>query len=387
MLTDPTHQPASRTLALVIPALIMSIFGVLMIFSASSAITQRYDLSPLAFGLRQLAYLVIATVAYFVVAHINIKHLCSRCWYLLLLAMLLLLLVLIPGVGVEVNGARSWLDFGVARLQPIELTKIAFIIYIAGHLHQHLPIKSKVMQLLPLVVLIVLANVLIFRQPDYSGMLIVLLICGGTLFIAGLSWRITFLTSFFASVLLALVAYLTPHSRSRLMATLDPWGEQTGSAYQIVNAIIAIGRGGWFGTGLGNSVQKFHYLPEAHTDFLLAITIEELGVISFLGLMVFLVLLMWKIYRVANECRKRDNYFGYLCCWGVLWMIASQSVISIGVNIAVLPTTGIPIPFFSFGGSSLLANFTALGLVAACARANSTSHHPEYTGSGDVVCK
>lgn len=366
----PSRLLAQLGSPLALPALLISLFGIVMILSASSAIALKYELSPIAFGVRQVVYLLVGVLAFLVMTNVPPGWLCKLRWWILLLVMLLLILVLFPGIGVEVNGARSWLDLGVARLQPIEFAKVALILYIAGQLRLHMPVGARLLDTIPLGALTGLAVLLIIQQPDFSGALILVLVCGGMLFMAGMAWRVSLVLLGGCGILLALPAYLAPYRLARLTAALDPWADPTGSGYQMVNAMIAIGRGGWFGVGLGKSVQKYLYLPEAHTDFLLAITIEELGLLSLFGLVALYLLLLWRIVHTARQCRRAENNFGYLCCWGVFWMLAGQSALTMGVNLAILPTTGLPLPFFSFGGSSLVASYLALGLVAACSRAN-----------------
>ena len=359
-------HPLGSPLALI--ALAIAIFGVVMILSASGTIAMRYDLSPAAFGIRQSVYLVLGLIAFVLMAQLPTELLRRLRWLLMLAAILVLVLVLIPSIGVEVNGARSWLDLGIAHFQPVEFTKLILVIYIAGQLHHNLPIRTRFFDTIPLWALTGIAALLVIIQPDFSGSLILILICGGMLFIAGLAWRAVLTFIGLGVLALPVVIYMAPYRLQRIVTALDPWADPTGSGYQMANAMIAIGRGNWLGSGLGKSVQKYLYLPEAHTDFLLAITIEELGLISLFVLLAFYLLLLGHIVRIATRCWRAQNRFGYLVCWGVFWMLASQSAIAIGVNLAILPTTGLPLPFFSFGGSSLLAGFLALGLVTACAR-------------------
>jgi len=284
--------------------------------------------------------------------------------FLLLLGFVLLLAVKIPGLGVSVKGSSRWLDLGLFRLQVSEPFKWLSVVYLAGYIVRHgeeLRVHSVAM-LRPLLLLGVAAALLLW-EPDLGAALVLLATAVGLLFLAG-GRLLPFLLILAAVVLLGIVMVVyVPFRMRRLEAFLNPWEHAQDSGYQLVQALIAFGRGGWFGAGLGNGVQKMFYLPEGHTDFILAVIGEELGWIGVLLVIAAFTLLLWRIWVTARLAEVAGDPFGAFVAYGVGLLLGISVIINIGVNLGVLPTKGLTLPLVSYGGSSLIVDCSALALV------------------------
>ena len=342
---------------------LMSI-GLIMVASASMSYAEHSYGNAFYFVQRHLIYLLLASLS-FVAAYMAPTHF----WYrhgisLLFGVVVLLVLVLMPGIGREVNGSRRWINLGLFSLQVSELAKLAIVIFMAGYLQrqQHLLREKWQALALPLGIAGLLAGLLII-QPDFGSVVVLIGTVMGMLFIAGVKlWQFLLLGAI-GGCGLASLAVLSPYRMQRLVTFLDPWADQYDSGYQLTQSLIAFGRGEWFGVGLGKSVQKMFYLPEAHTDFVFAIFAEEfglLGVLVVVGLFVLLVARMIRLSRMA--IRQQDWFTGY-CCFGFSILIAGQAFINIGVTSGLLPTKGLTLPFISYGGSSLLVCSAMMGIV------------------------
>jgi cell division protein FtsW len=278
---------------------------------------------------------------------------------------LLLLVLLVPGVGREVNGATRWIGFGIANLQPSELMKLLFVVFLAGYIpRRHRELREDWFGMAKPLGLLVLVMLLLLLEPDFGAAVVIAGTTMGMLFVGGVR-MLPFLAVLGAGLAcVGLLAVVSPYRMQRLVTFVDPWADQYASGYQLTQALIAFGRGELFGVGLGNSVQKLFYLPEAHTDFVFAIIAEELGL---LGGVLFIALfagLVARILWIGREAARRQQHFAANVCVGVALLIAAQVFINIGVNAGLLPTKGLTLPFLSYGGSSLLILFAMMGLVA-----------------------
>jgi cell division protein FtsW len=291
--------------------------------------------------------------------------------WLFALGALLLVLVLVPGIGKSVNGSRRWLSLFVINLQPSEFMKLAVVLHSASYavrkaasLHGKQPLRQTLVRgFLPLFAVMVVVGGLLLLEPDFGALVVIVAIAFGILFIGGLDWRLFFVLALLLPAALSALLVAEPYRIQRLVAFLDPWSDPFGKGYQLSHSLIAFGRGEWFGVGLGSSVEKLLYLPEAHTDFLLAVIAEELG---FAGVLVVIALFVWLIFRtyaIGRQAAGLSRPFAALTAQGVGIWIGAQAFINIGVNMGVLPTKGLTLPLLSFGGSGIVANCIALAIV------------------------
>lgn len=345
-------------------ALFLAGLGLVMVASASVSIAAKELSQPLYYFWRQAANLGFALA-------LGATTLCvaTPVWrrlgpVLLVLGILLLALLLLPGVGREVNGSTRWMKLGALNLQPSEVMKLFLVVYLAGYLVRRTDeVRSRLGGFLKPVVLLSIIAALLLLEPDYGATVVLFATALGMMFLAGVPLTIFLVwvlvtVSFFACLVLA-----APYRLERLLIFMNPWSDPYGSGFQLTQALIAIGRGEWFGVGLGASVQKLFYLPEAHTDFLFAVLAEELGLvgmISVIGLFAFIVIRAMQIGARAE--RLGDPFCAYLA-YGISLLIALQSVINIGVNLGMLPTKGLTLPLMSYGGSSLVVSCLCIALL------------------------
>jgi cell division protein FtsW len=286
--------------------------------------------------------------------------------WLFVASLLLLVAVLVPHVGINVNGARRWLPLGFMRFQPSELAKLAMVLYAASYMVRKMEIKERFFRaVLPMGIAVVVVGMLVMAEPDMGAFMVIAVIAMGILFLGGVNARMFFVIAALVVVAFSTIVATSPWRRERIFAYLDPWSEEhaLGKGYQLSHSLIAIGRGEVFGVGLGGSVEKLHWLPEAHTDFLLAVIGEELG---FVGVFIIVAAFFWltrRLFIIGRQAIALDRVFAGLMCQGVgLWM-GAQSFINFGVNLGVLPTKGLTLPLLSYGGSGVVLNLVALALV------------------------
>jgi cell division protein FtsW len=282
------------------------------------------------------------------------------------LAIFLLVVVLIPGIGREVNGARRWLPLGIINFQPSELMKVAMVLYAADYTvrkQQHL--HAFVRGFLPMAVALGLVGVLLLMEPDLGAFMVIVAIAVGILFIGGINGKLfSALLGIMVSSFLLLI-WLSPWRRERLFVYLDPWNPDNayGSAYQLSHSLIALGRGEWFGVGLGSSVEKLHYLPEAHTDFIVAVIGEELGFVGVAALVLTFGFVIWRGFNIGRQACAMDRLFSGVVAQGVALWFGVQAFINIGVVLGLLPTKGLTLPLVSYGGSGIVMNLVAFALL------------------------
>ena len=340
---------------------LLASLGLVFVYSASIPYASQ-KLSDGSFFLRrQEFYLLIAVFAGYCASQLSVEFWKRAALPGILLGMGLLVLVLIPGIGREVNGSLRWIAIAGLRLQPSELVKIAFVLYLALLLTRR-DERSVVPLLGPLVVLLFI-TLLLLAEPDLGAATVLAMTTAGMLFLAGLPiWQFFLLNGALLGSVVMLTVF-SPYRMARLTGFVDPWADPLASGFQLTQSLMAFGRGGWDGVGLGESVQKLFYLPEAHTDFLLAVIAEELGLVAVLLILASYIWLMFRAFSIAALARLNDSQFGCLVAYGVGLLIGLQGLINMGVNMGVLPTKGLTLPLLSYGGSSLLFTSIAIGML------------------------
>ncbi|WP_232415421.1 MULTISPECIES: putative lipid II flippase FtsW [Methylotenera] len=347
--------------------LILLGLGLVMVYSASIAIAEADKAvghQSTYYLIRQAIFIVIGLAAALVTFQVPIAGWQKMAPYLFLLGLFLLVLVLIPGVGRNVNGSQRWLSLFVINLQPSELMKLFAAMYVADYAVRKAPqMDSIVKGFLPMVAVMVLVGFLLLREPDFGAFAVIAAVSISILWLGGINVKIFIALLALLPVAIYVLIVSSPYRMQRVIGFMDPWADPYGKGYQLSHALIAFGRGEWFGVGLGASVEKLLYLPEAHTDFLLAVIAEELG---FVGVLTVLGLFCWIIIRafgIGKEAVANERYFAALLAQGLgVWM-GVQGIINIGVNMGVLPTKGLTLPLLSFGGSGILANCIAMAVL------------------------
>jgi cell division protein FtsW len=353
--------------ALLWVTLILLGIGLVMVYSASIALAEADKATghqSTYFLFRQAIYVMIGVAAAFVSFQVPTHVWQKMAPWLFLGGIFLLILVLIPGIGRNVNGSQRWLSLFVINLQPSEFMKLFAAIYVADYTIR----KSAVMDsftrgFLPMVAVMVIVGWLLLREPDFGAFAVIAAISISILWLGGINGRI--FAGLLALLPVAIVGLIwsSPYRLQRVIGFMDPWADPFGKGYQLSHALIAFGRGEWFGVGLGASVEKLLYLPEAHTDFLLAVIAEELG---FVGVLTVIALFAWVVlraFRIGKEAVANERYFSALLAQGIGVWIGVQGIINMGVNMGVLPTKGLTLPLLSFGGSGILANCIALAIL------------------------
>lgn len=340
---------------LLFSAIFLLFLGWLMVTSASMEVAgSRYG-NPFFFSIRHGIYVMMGLGLGLVMMLVPMRWWYDNSFVLLLLAFLLLIAVLVPGIGKEVNGSSRWISLGVVNLQASELAKLFMMVYLAGYLVRRLDeVREQWSGFIKPLAVMVFMGLLLIMEPDYGATVVILGSMLGMLFLSGVGMK-RFLLLLVATVGLAgSIAMMQPYRLKRLTTYFDPWAAQFDSGYQLTQALIAFGRGGWNGLGLGNSVQKLFYLPEAHTDFVFAILAEELGLIGALLTLFVYGLLVYRMTFIAKRAGEAGLLFHCYTCFGLALVISAQVFINIGVNTGLLPTKGLTLPFMSYGGSSLL---------------------------------
>lgn len=358
---ESTERPFDGVLLLT--ALLLLGLGIVMIASASAGIAERDFGTPFAYFWRQLGYAIFALLLGALLARLLPLDFWLRHGPLLL-AFGTLLLLLLPLIGHSVNGSTRWLRIAGINLQVSELVKLALVIYLSGYLLRRGEAVTNTWRgyFLPLGIVSILA-LLCLLQPDFGAATVLLATTFGMLFLAGVRFWIFVTPLLLAVVAMGLLAVSESYRLKRLTAFLDPWADPFDTGFQLTQALIAFGRGDWFGVGLGASVQKLFYLPEAHTDFVFAVLGEELGLIGVVTVILLYVLLISRVLAIGWRAQQAQQLFGSYLAYGVGLWLGMQVLINIGVNMGVLPTKGLTLPLMSYGGSSMLANCIALALV------------------------
>jgi len=355
--------------ALVGVTLALLIWGLVMVYSASIAMPDNPKFSQYQhshFLMRHLMSLGMALVMAVVVFQVPLAVWEKMAPWLFIASLVLLVLVLLPFVGKSVNGARRWISLGFMNFQPSELAKFAVLLYAADYMVRKMDVKERFFRaVLPMAAAVAIVGVLLLAEPDMGAFMVISVIAMGILFLGGVNARMFFAISTVVVIAFALMVALSDWRRERIFAYLDPWDAKhaLGKGFQLSHSLIAFGRGEIFGVGLGGSVEKLHWLPEAHTDFLLAVIGEEFGLV---GVLVLLGLFMWltrRIIHIGRQSIALDRLFPGLVAQGVGIWIGFQAFINMGVNLGALPTKGLTLPLMSYGGSAILMNMVALAVV------------------------
>ncbi len=344
------------------------LIGTLMVFSASISLSDapKYQVQPESFLIRHVVSLGFALMVAFFVSRIPMRLWEGLAPYIFILGILLLMAVLVPGIGKVVNGASRWIQVGPFRLQTTEFMKVAVLLYVANFtVRKQNYMHSFKKAFIPMGIIIALVGALVLFEPDLGAFIMIVCIAMGLLFLGGIN--ISIFIGMFAVLLATFVAMIVcfPWRMARMFAYMDPWSSENtlGKSYQLSHSLIAFGRGEIFGVGLGDAIEKQNYLPEAHTDFILAIIGEELG---FVGVAVVLLLFIWLVRRAFEIGRKAislNRVFSGLVAQGIAIWFGTQTFINVGVASGLLPTKGLTLPFLSFGGSALLATLSAVALL------------------------
>lgn len=341
--------------------------GMVMVYSASIAIAEQARFTsnqPYYYLVRHAVFVAVGVAAAIMMFQVPMRLWQQAAPYLFLFGAALLLLVLIPGIGREVNGSRRWLPLVVANLQPSELMKLFVVLYAADYtVRKAAWMHSFKRGFLPMFAVMLFVGALLLREPDFGAFAVIATIAMGVLFLGGMNWRL-----FAGLVVLLVVGFVviiltSPYRMYRILGFMDPWADPFGKGYQLSHALMAFGRGEILGSGLGGSIEKLFYLPEAHTDFLLAVIGEELG---FVGVVVVIALFTWltlRAFAIGSQAARLERYFSALVAQGIGIWLSVQAIINMGVNLGLLPTKGLTLPLLSFGGSGLLANCAALALL------------------------
>jgi len=377
MSTSRTATPLSfapdATLALLGLALLL--VGLVAISSASIEYADWHYQNAWFHTQRHLIYLIVAISAGVVVYRVPPQFWLDTGWVWLFVALALLILVLIPGIGREVNGSQRWLPLGPFTLQPSEFAKMAMVVYLAGYMvrREH-EVRHQWQGFLKPMTVLFAATLLLMIEPDFGATVIVVATTFGMLFLAGvkLGHFMLVLTGALGAMLVLVVS--EPYRVKRLTAYTDPWADPYDTGFQLTQSLIAFGRGEWFGVGLGNSVQKLFYLPEAHTDFVFSIWAEETGFVGAMAVVALFAALIGRVFWVGRQAIAARNPFGAYVCYGVALIFSGQAFVNMGVSSGLLPTKGLTLPFVSYGGTSLIVCCSMLALVL---RIDRDTRHPQ----------
>lgn len=338
--------------------------GIIMVFSASYYDTIEHD--PYLYVRKQLTWGLISIAALLVMMKVDYFRLKPYVNIAFIATLVLLVLVLVPGIGVEIKGSSRWINLGFTNLQPSELMKLALTFFLAKNLSKrNTRIDHFFTDLGPYLLLFGIIGALIMMEPDLGTTMAILLTAMVLLFTAGIRWSHIFVLGVTGIASAALLIIQEPYRWNRIVGYLDPWAHASKEGYQTINSLYALGSGGLFGMGLGNSRQKLDFLPEQHTDFIFAILGEELGFVGAIFVILLFFILAWRGYKVALTC---PDAFGSLLAVGITTMVVFQAFINMGVVTGLLPVTGISLPFISYGGSSLLLSMVGIGVLLNISR-------------------
>ena len=349
--------------------------GLVMVMSASVSIAERQTGDSFYYLWRQAAFVGVGILAAYIVMQLRLVYWERIGPYFLLGGLLLLVLVLL--VGREVNGSLRWLAMGPFNLQPSELMKLFMVVYLAGYLvRRGDEVRSSVKGFLKPILLVGLVGVLLMLEPDFGATAVIMATVLGMMFLGGVClWQFGLLFLVMAGTA-ALLAISSPYRVARLTSFVNPWADPFDSGFQLTQALIAFGRGEWLGAGLGGSVQKLFYLPEAHTDFLFAVLAEELGLLGALLVIVLFAILVWRAFVIGQAALLAGNRFGAYLAFGIGLWLGLQAFINLGVNMGVLPTKGLTLPLMSYGGSSIVVSCVACALLLRVSHENPVKKMP-----------
>ena len=367
--TQRTSRVSSLDHALIAVVSTLLVWGAVMVYSATIAMPDNPKFVGYThnyFLVRHLASIAMGLIACLIAFQVPVQTWEKLAPLLFMASLVLLVAVLIPHIGKGVNGARRWISLGITNFQPSELAKFSAVVYASGYMVRKMEVKEDFLRAVwPMAAAVGVMGVLLLAEPDMGAFLVIAIIAMGILFLGGVNAQMFFLISGVLVGAFALMIAFNDYRRARIFAYLDPWSEHNALAkgYQLTHSLIALGRGEIFGVGLGGSVEKLHWLPEAHTDFLVAVIGEEFGLIGVLALIVLFLWMTRRIIHIGRQAVALERVFAGLVAQGVgIWM-GFQGFINMGVNLGALPTKGLTLPLMSYGGSAILVNLVALALV------------------------
>ena len=386
MLYSPAAPRAELDMTLFWSVALLLALGLVMVYSSSIAMSEAEKSTGYRmhyYLMRHGVFLVIALVAASVAFQIPIALWQRLAMPLFIIGGFLLVLVLIPGIGREVNGSRRWISLGFTSMQPSELMKFFVVLYAADYTVRKAAFMNDFKKgFLPMLSVMVFTGAMLLRQPDFGALVVITSIAMAVLFLGGLNWRV-----FVGLIVLLAIAFVvliisSPYRLQRIIGFMDPWADAYGRGYQLSHSLIAFGRGEWLGVGLGGSVEKLFYLPEAHTDFLLAVIAEELGFAGVTVVLALFVVFIYRAFAVGREAMMREKYFASLVAQGIGVWLSVQTLINMGVNMGVLPTKGLTLPFMSYGGTGIIINCVAVAVLLRIDAENRTSSSKTAVNGG-----
>lgn len=367
MLYSPTAPRAQLDLSIFWSVLLLLSIGLVMVYSSSIAMSEAAKLTNFRshyYLMRHAIYIGVGIAAAAITFQIPIAMWQRVAPWLFISVGFLMVLVLIPGIGREVNGSRRWIPLGFMTMQPSEFMKLLVVLYTADYTVRKAAFMHDFRKgFLPMLAVMVFIGALLLRQPDFGALVVITTIAMSILFLGGLNWRVFAGLIVLLAVSFVVLIVTSPYRWERMKGFMDPWSDPYGKSYQLTHSLIAFGRGELTGVGLGASVEKLFYLPEAHTDFLLAVVAEELGFIGIAIVIVLFALFIHRAFAVGREAMMREKYFAALVAQGIAVWIAVQAFINMGVNMGMLPTKGLTLPFLSWGGTGILVNCVAVAIL------------------------
>ena len=349
---------------------LLLLLGMVMVYSASISMAERATGNSLHYLIRHAVSVVLGLACMAIVMRTRVRLWEAAGPYLLLLGIALLVVVLVPGLGVRVNGSSRWLSLGVVNVQPSELVKIFMVVYVAGYLvRKQDELRFFTQGILMLSIVLAVIGMLLLQEPDLGSVVVISFTVLAMLFLAGVRfWHFMVVVGAGLGGMVVLTVF-APYRLARVTGFLDPWSDPFNSGFQLTQALIAFGRGEWLGVGLGGSIQKLFYLPAAHTDFLFSVLAEELGLVGVLGVIGIFAVVIWRAFAIAQRAEVAGQVYAARLAQGIGLLLGIQAIINMGVNMGALPTKGLTLPFVSYGGSSMLVSCIAVGLLFMVDRA------------------
>jgi len=383
MLYSPSAPRPELDMTLFWSVVLLLSIGLVMVYSSSIASAEAEKLAGYRshyYLMRHAIFLALAMVAAFITFQIPIALWQKLAPVLFIMGGFMLVIVVIPGLGREVNGSRRWIPLGLMSMQPSELMKFFAVLYAADYTVRKAAFMHDFKKgFLPMAGVMVLIGALLLREPDFGALVVITSIAMAILFLGGLNSRIFVTLMALLAVSFVALVVTSPYRWQRVTSYMDPWADALGKGYQLSHSLIAFGRGEWLGVGLGGSVEKLFYLPEAHTDFLLAVVAEELGFVGVVVVIALFVLLIYRAFMVGRESMMREKYFAALVAQGIAVWLSVQAFINMGVNMGLLPTKGLTLPFLSYGGTGIIVNCVA---VAVLLRIDAENRAPPASAKG-----
>lgn len=340
------------------------VFGYIMVASSSLHLGEKIGGSSFYYPVRQLIHIGLGLILGVCVCAVPIRHWEKAGTLLFLTGLLLLVIVLIPGLGIKVNGSMRWLSLGGLRVQVSEIVKFFAVIYMAGYVTRHQQsILDSAFALLKPLMLFSIACLLLLLEPDFGSAVVILMIVMGVMFLAGARISQFIILLLFVSVSAVLLVYFSPYRLKRVTSFIDPWADPLDSGFQLVQALISFGRGEWLGLGLGSGIQKLFYLPEAHTDFIFSVIAEELGLLGVTTVIFLFSIMILRIFSIAIAAEKAGERFSAFVAYGIGIWFGFQAFVNMGVNMGILPTKGLTLPLMSYGGGSMMIMCCAVAIL------------------------